>query len=44
MKNTAMRIRSLRKPNIYTGQGILLAGETVRLKARKGRGKAVTPK
>jgi large subunit ribosomal protein L6 len=34
--NTAAAIRAVRKPNSYTGNGIQLVGETVRLKQRAG--------
>eukprot|EP00775_Hariotina_reticulata_P011504 gene11504-11647_t len=34
--NTAAAIRSVRKPNAYTGNGIQLVGETIKLKQRAG--------
>jgi large subunit ribosomal protein L6 len=34
--NTAAAIRAVRKPNAYTGNGIQLVGETVKLKQRAG--------
>ncbi len=34
--NHTMQIRSIRPPNAYTGNGILYAEETPKLKARKG--------
>jgi len=34
--NTAAAIRAVRKPNAYTGNGIQLVGEKVRLKQRAG--------
>lgn len=33
---TAAAIRAIRKPNAYTGNGIQLVGETLRLKQRAG--------
>jgi large subunit ribosomal protein L6 len=34
--NTAAAIRAVRKPNAYTGNGVQLVGEVVRLKQRAG--------
>lgn len=34
--NTAAAIRAVRKPNAYTGNGIQLVGETIKLKQRAG--------
>jgi ribosomal protein L6P/L9E len=34
--NTAAAIRAVRKPNAYTGNGIQLVGETLKLKQRAG--------
>lgn len=34
--NTAAAIRAIRKPNAYTGNGIQLVGETLKLKQRAG--------
>jgi ribosomal protein L6P/L9E len=34
--NTAAAIRAVRKPNAYTGNGIQLVGEVLKLKQRAG--------
>lgn len=34
--NTAAAIRAVRKPNAYTGNGIQLVGENMKLKQRAG--------
>jgi large subunit ribosomal protein L6 len=34
--NTAARIRAVRKPNVYTGNGIQLVDETIKLRQRAG--------
>uniref|UniRef100_A0A7S0UZT2 Uncharacterized protein n=1 Tax=Polytomella parva TaxID=51329 RepID=A0A7S0UZT2_9CHLO len=37
LRKTAMEIRALRKPNVFTGNGIALMDETVRIKARANK-------
>ncbi|KAF5831399.1 hypothetical protein DUNSADRAFT_13189 [Dunaliella salina] len=37
LQQIAQDIRSIRKPNVYTGNGIQLVGETIRLKQRSTR-------
>jgi large subunit ribosomal protein L6 len=36
VSNTAAAIRAVRKPNRYTGNGIQLVGEVIKLKQRAG--------
>lgn len=36
VNNVAAAIRRVQPPNVYTGNGIALVGETLRLKSRSG--------